>query len=680
VVGSVNAIATLIILVPGTGASLAVYRPGEIGVVTRAALCIGLGCVVSGGVAFVLAITHLLGPVTFFVTLAIATAGLWALAFRRGGPRAHAREVGAEWRGDRWALAIGLLVLVGFAVVRLTFSPLLHMQTSTAWRYWADAVEIADAGRIPSHVLQYGAVFPSVVNKVYLNTLNAGMSYAIGTEPLPAMAALQWIGSVGLALALWSFGRELGLRFTGALLPVVLLSNRFVFNGEFTTDLTTYKAETFSRLVAFLGAAIAVRALRSRRGWKDAALAGVLFGVATGIHIIPVIIAVAAVGAYALARLLADRDLKGTLRVALAAGGITLAVGAAILILPHGDVGLHGAAAPGGYDVFAEGFDPTLYLNGGVVPGQKAVGPRTFYLSPGRALEKYVRSAIRSPRRPGLLNRLWIPGVVLGGLAAAVSMLLWFPRDLKPVGLAAWGLGAAIVVLTWLFSRRYRLYIPAWFGVRRLFDYSSIPFVLVALALAEGGLVASRRVRSWMAPVAGSVVVLLVAAALLADGRARSPDPRAVALVQGFHWIRQHTPCDARILPNVHSEGVFEALSGRVAVLEGATPFLRPVILEPIVRLLLQARDFFHDPGSHEAFLTAQGVDYVVMLAAGHVGYRETIGTPDGAAIARLPSLHQVFTNDGMTIYRVTSNRGARRWPDPNAYPGYECRRSPIAI
>jgi hypothetical protein len=103
------------------------------------------------------------------------------------------------------------------------------------------------------------------------------------------------------------------------------------------------------------------------------------------------------------------------------------------------------------------------------------------------------------------------------------------------------------------------------------------------------------------------------------------------------------------------------------------------VILEPIVRLLLQARDFFHDPEGHDAFLAAQGVDYVVLLAAGHVGYREPIGTPDGAAIARLPSLRQVFTNDGMTIYRVTSSSAPGRRPDPAEYPGYECRRSPIA-
>ncbi|HYT79212.1 MAG TPA: hypothetical protein VEQ37_08150, partial [Actinomycetota bacterium] len=638
-----------------------------------------------GGVAFVLAIAHVLGASSFFISLAVVTVGLWALALRRGRLREHGRAIHAEWRDDRLPLAAGLLVLLGFAVVRLTFSPLLHMQTSTAWRYWADAVEIAEAGKIPSRVLQYGVASPSVVNKVYLNTLNAGLSYVIGKEPLPAMAALEWVGSVGLALVLWSLGRELGLRFTAAVLPILLLSNVFVLNTELTDDLTTYKAETFSRLVAFLGAAMAVRAFRSMRWWKDTLVAGLLLGVAAGIHIIPVIIAVAMVAVYAIARLLADHDLKRTLQVTLAAAGVTLAAGAAILVLPHGDIGLQGAAAPGGYDVFAEGFDPTLYLNGGVVPGQRVVGPRTFYLSPRRALDRYVHSAIglrsttRSPPGPRLVKRLWVPGLVLGGLLAAVAILLWFPNELKPVGLTAWGLGAAIVMLTWLFSLRYHLYIPAWFGVRRLFDYSSIPLVLIALVLAEGALLTTGRVRPWLAPVAGSIMVLVVAAALLIDGRAKSPDPPAVALVAGFDWIREHTPCDARFLPNAHSEGVFEALTGRVAVLEGATPFLRPSILQPIVRLLLQARGFFQDPRSHEAFLRAQGIDYVVVLTGGHVGYRESIGTIDTVALGRLPSLLRVFANDGMTIYRVASSGAVGRSPDPAAFPGYDCRRGTMA-
>jgi hypothetical protein len=664
--------------VPGTGATLAAYRPGEVGPVTRAALCFGLGSVVSGGVAFVLAIAHVLSATSFFVSLGVVTALLWSVPVRRDGLRQHGRALVVSWREDPWPLTVGLLVLVAFAVVRLTVSPLLHLQTSTAWRYWADAVEIADAGKIPSRVLQYGMASPSVVNKVYLNALNAGISYAIGKEPVPGMAALNWIGSIGLALALWSLGREMGLRLLAGVLPVLLLSNNLVLNAEFTQDLTTYKAETFSRMVALLGAAIAVRALRSRRGWKEALLAGVLLGVAAGIHIIPVIVAVALVAAYALAALIVDRDLKGTIRVAFASAGVTLAVGAAILVLPHGDVGLKGAAAPGGYDVFAEGFDPTLYLNGGVLPGERAVGPRTFYLSPGRALDRYVHSAVGTSARPWRHNALLVAGFVVGGLLTALAVLLVSPRELRPTGLAAWGLGAAIIGLTWLFSLRYHLYIPAWFGVRRLFDYSSIPLVLVALALVEGGLLTLGRWRP-RGPAVAAAVVVLVAIPLFIEGRPEAPSPRAVALIQGFDWIRAKAPCDARLLADEHSEGAFEALTGRVAVLEGATPFLRPAILQPIVRLLLQARDFFHDPQAHQAFLGPHAVDFVVVLAGGHVGYRETIGTTNTAALDGLSSLQRVFANEGMTIYRVTGPPLTVGRTNPAGYPGYDCLRAPVA-
>ena len=49
------------------------------------------------------------------------------------------------------------------------------------------------------------------------------------------------------------------------------------------------------------------------------------------------------------------------------------------------------------------------------------------------------------------------------------------------------------------------------------------------------------------------------------------------------------------------------------------------------------------------------------------------------AELARLTSLQRVFGNPGMTIYRVLSNGGVHRGPDPADYPGYDCRRGGIA-
>jgi hypothetical protein len=201
----------------------------------------------------------------------------------------------------------------------------------------------------------------------------------------------------------------------------------------------------------------------------------------------------------------------------------------------------------------------------------------------------------------------------------------------------------------------------------------------MGLVLVEGILLAFRRVRPRLAPVAGSLIVIVIAGGLLVDARPRKPDPRALALVQGFEWIRRNTPCDARFLPNAHTEGAFEALTGRVAVLEGATPFLRPTILAPIVRLLLRARDFFHDPAANASFLRDQDVDFVVVLLAGQVGYKETVGQTDTAALGRVASLQRAFANGGMTIYRVASTVSATAILDPSAFPGFDCRRGPVS-
>src|SRR5207237_1135796 len=124
----------------------------------------------------------------------------------RDGLRSHAAALRAQLAAEPWLEGLGLAAIVVFALMRLRFSPLLNFEMFGPWRYWADGLEIADAGRVPHQTLQWGAAYTPTVSKVILNSYQAGMSYLIGSAPLPAMGALLWVASVGLAVAAGSHG------------------------------------------------------------------------------------------------------------------------------------------------------------------------------------------------------------------------------------------------------------------------------------------------------------------------------------------------------------------------------------------------------------------------------------------------------------------------------------------
>ena len=120
----------------------------------------------------------------------------------------------------------------------------------------------------PAQTLQWGSTWTPTVSKVVLNSYHAGLSYAIGRAPLPAMGALLWVASTGLAAGLWALGRELGLRRLAPLLPLLTLA---VLNDELRRNLDVYTAENVGRMVAVCALVLGVRALRDRDGWKEPA-------------------------------------------------------------------------------------------------------------------------------------------------------------------------------------------------------------------------------------------------------------------------------------------------------------------------------------------------------------------------------------------------------------------------
>jgi hypothetical protein len=671
---------SLMVLVPGLGAMMALYGPGEIGPATRLALVPALGYAVAGSSAFALMVLRALHPLSFLTLLSAVTVVLWLLALRRANPARQARAFAADVRADPWAIGIGLAVIAGMAVVALSFSPVLNFSPSSSWRYWADAKEIADAGRVPAHALQYGSLYPPTVSKGFLNAFNAGAILVLGSDPLRSLGALTWLGAVGFALSLWALGRELGLRLTAPLLPLLTVMNRLFLYKEISVDLHTYKAETFGRMCAFCAIAVGIRALRDRKSWRDAAVAGLLLGVAAGTHLVPVAVAVAMLAWYAIARMAADRTLVPILARGAAAAGVAVLLGLAILILPRGDIGFQGSGGNADYSRFGTGFDPTRYLSAGVV------APRTrpqgaFFIPPSHVYQAFVVRATDvqpTAERIELVHVLEF-ALAVGGLAVALFMLSRFPKELRAVGLTAWGLGASLVIAAMYFSYRYDLFVLAWFGVRRLFDYSALPLVLLDLALIEAGLWLLTRFRAWAPVAAGTALVAIFAAILIPTAPVPGSNvPADLARVAPIEWVRDNTPCDSRILVNQRTTGIFEAETGRVAVLEGMAPYLRPPILQPVVGLMLAARDFFQDPIAHAQFLQDQAIDYVVLIGRGTLGFQSLIGSPNAQALSSSPDLTVVHQDSAMTVYKVNRPTSSTLFPDPAGFPGYLCRTGPV--
>jgi hypothetical protein len=279
----------------------------------------------------------------------------------------------------------------------------------------------------------------------------------------------------------------------------------------------------------------------------------------------------------------------------------------------------------------------------------------------------YVAKASEIPASAALAYGL--PAILV---LAAVGMFLWLPGRLKHLGIVALGLSASLFVLALLFTLRYETYIPAATGIRRLFDYSSIPLLLVLLGLVEGVLLFFRRISErGSAVVSGVLVVTLTCVGLVMarpSGERLSVAQRAP---QVFSWIRSNTPCDARILATNRTEGVFQAMSGRVAILEGMSPYLRPRMLDDVIHLLQQARTFFTHPSASKRFLIHERVDYVFVKGDVEIGGAR-IAPPKVPKLTKRRFLRPVYSTEAARIYEVVglSKKMPKTTIDP---PGYFC-------
>jgi hypothetical protein len=656
------AVVGLMLVVPGVAASLLLLRPDRIHLSTRLASVFGFGYAVVAVIATALTNLRVMKPAVFVVLLILVTVILWVALLRRGGLREHLRVLRRQLREDPWPLLVGAAVILVLAVVRWRFSPLVNFGHTEPWRYWADAQEVARAGRVPATAIHYGAPYPPTVSKIILNAFNAGVIFVIGSSPLPAMGALAWLVSIGSNLSAWALGRELGLRYTAPLLAVLTQFDARWIGQNVTYKVTYhYNAAYVGEMVALFAVALGVRVLRDFR-WGDVVMVGALFGVAAGTHLLPTSVFLALLASYAIGRAVIRRDVAKP----FAGVGVVVALTASIAVVAigtsGGDVGFQGAGGADKYASFPPDFDPTLYLAKGVVHDPPILQPAArqrhlggWYRRPPRILGDYVKNAVGF-----WVSRLWAYVLAVAGLLLAGLVSLRAPPELRPLGITALAFATTLFVVACGFSYVYTTKVPADFGVGRLDVWVIFGSVILVLALLEWGLWAFGRFRpSLLTPVACVAVAALALTFVPLSG----PPADKTSLQRGsqetLDWIRTHVPRDARILASRRTAGTFEATVGRVSITEGMTPFLRPTMLKTVVNLLLEARSFFLYPVTKRYFLKRQDVGYVVFIKGNALGSEgHLLGDADEQKLKDAPFLRLVHQDPAADVYRVASHLG----------------------
>jgi hypothetical protein len=269
----------------------------------------------------------------------------------------------------------------------------------------------------------------------------------------------------------------------------------------------------------------------------------------------------------------------------------------------------------------------------------------------------------------------------IAAVTAAFVMLRRFPPELAPLGVVAAGTAATLLAVAFLFSYRYRTQIPGRFGIDREFDYVPLVLVLAVLALAEAALGRLRAVRAWipLAAVAAVVAVPAVAVAATVGPARHGWQQNGRNSLSVLDWVDEHAPCGARILPDRVTLGTFAAATGRVSVVEGMGPYLRPAMLHTVLATVLQAHRFFEHPAGGAALLHRLGVDEVLVVKGVRIGSMVGVleSGVDPEAFRGLPYLALVHSSPVLDVYRVR-NPGGGTFPDPASAAGFACQRGAV--
>jgi hypothetical protein len=641
-----------VVVVIGLGVSLAAFPAGAVSAATRLASVIALGCAVVTLVGTLLVLVHQFKVVPLLVLLALATAASYVVAARRSSVADHVAAVREELAEDGVFLGLGLAVVVFVAAfwIAVPVQP-LH----GAWRYWSDGLELADGGAVPAFTAQWGAALPPDISKLGGSAFLGGLSFLFRDQPYVGMAVALWLSVVGYAAGLLALGRELGLRRTAPALPLLGIAGSalpgIALNEEIARKLAFFQNEDMGRTLALVAAVLIVAPGRERWQLERMVAGGALLGAAALTHLIPTIAFVALIAGVLVAQLALGPERR---RILWAVGALALAgvVTVVPLSVARGDLGLQGAGSPTRYTLFQGKYDPTAKTKG-LTRAPRLKSERRWYEPP------FVTTRLAAEAAVGRgLTRTGVAFLAVLGLAAAAAAFAFGTRELRFLLAGAAAVAVAVLGIALLFSFRYTLYIPATFGKRRMFEYASIPPMLIGLAALEVavGRLVGRRMAAGRAIVVAAVLALAVGSV-----GALGPAPKASAKSVGYVQAAVQTPCDSRLLVDRITRGTFQALSGRISVTEGLVPFLRPTIVNDVLELRASTERFFLDPSQSSGILADEEIDFVV--------------APISRALDAAPGLQRVAAVASLGLYRVEVRSLGGRLPRPSESPGYHCFR-----
>jgi hypothetical protein len=640
------------VIVVGLGASLAAFPAGGVAFPTRLAAMFGLGCAVWIFVGTGLVLLNIFTPLAVALVATLVAAALFFVGIRRSSPREHFDALREEFDQSSTLLFVGLGVLV-FVAISWLAAPELPMRGG--WRYWSDGLELADQGGVPEFTAQWGAALPVAMSKLGANSLLGELSFVFRDAPFVGMGVALWLSVLGYATGLFALGRELGLRWMAPVLPLlgiasVSLPGEFVLNaGRTSSKLEFYEHEDLGRMLAAVAAAIAVSTGKDESSVGRIVAGGVVLAAAALTHLIPAIVFAALIVGVLIARIASGPHRAQAARAGAGVFAVAVVLVAAPLAAAKGTVGFQGAGSPERYALLQGRYDPTAAVKGLRIPPRLKSEAR-WYRPPATTIRRAAQAAVGRDLRMAGVAALGILGVI-----GALVVIAFGSHELRALVTGAALMAVTILGVALAFSYRYELYIQATFGERRLFEYASIPLILLVLALTELGLT---RLEATSRLAAGALGLSALLATAIAIGIVGTTG-RDLNRPDAFLAAAATTPCDSRLLVGrPRTRGSFQALTGRISITEGLEPFLRPSIVNSVLSVRDAATRFLHDPDEFSSVLRQYEVDFVLAR--------------ESASLDQARELEFLREVDGISVYEVQADARSTL-PRPTKSPGYDC-------